>query len=85
MELRELFTSNLGKIISGESMAEKFGVSRIAVWKKINNLKKTGYNIKSVKNSGYVMNEMPDVLNEESLKIWVKKKNTLKIGLRQNL
>ena len=34
-----------GKYVSGESLADDFGLSRNAVWKAINDLKKTGYRV----------------------------------------
>jgi len=43
-------------------------ISRTAVWKKIQNLKKLGYNIESVKNRGYRLISKPDIpLSEEVL------------------
>ena len=49
--------------ISGEEMAKHFGVSRTAVWKNITKLKNEGYNIKSVSNKGYFLEETNDILN----------------------
>ena len=45
--LREL-EQNRGKAISGQEMADKFNVSRNAIWKAINSLKNSGYNIESI-------------------------------------
>ena len=54
--------------ISGELISKKFNISRTAVWKKIQNLKKLGYNIESVKNRGYRLISKPDIpLPEEVL------------------
>jgi len=54
--------------ISGELISKKFNISRTAVWKKIQNLKKLGYNIESVKNRGYRLISKPDIpLSEEVL------------------
>lgn len=39
--------------VSGEALSSKFGISRTAVWKHINSLKKDGYEIISVTNKGY--------------------------------
>ena len=38
--------------VSGQELCEKFGVSRTAVWKVMNQLKKEGYEIESVQNKG---------------------------------
>ena len=39
--------------ISGQMLCEELGISRTAVWKNINSLKKEGYVIDSVNNKGY--------------------------------
>ena len=44
-------------------MAKHFGVSRTAVWNNITKLKNEGYNIKSVSNRGYFLEETNDILN----------------------
>ena len=54
--------------ISGELISKKLNISRTTVWKKIQNLKKLGYNIESVKNRGYRLISKPDIpLSEEVL------------------
>jgi len=46
--------------ISGEKLAETLGVSRTAVWKQIKSLRKSGYEIESIKNKGYKLVSRPD-------------------------
>ena len=41
--------------VSGQELCEHFGVSRTAVWKAINQLKKEGYKIEAVTNKGYLL------------------------------
>ncbi len=53
--------------ISGQELCERFGVSRTAVWKSINQLKKQGYEIEAVTNKGYRIVSAPDLLNENEL------------------
>lgn len=43
--------------VSGQELCEHFGVSRTAVWKAINQLKKEGYLIEAVQNRGYLLRE----------------------------
>ena len=50
-----------GDYISGQELCGKFGVSRTAVWKVINQLKEEGYGIEAVQNKGYRLNANPDV------------------------
>lgn len=46
-----------GTYISGQELCERFGVSRTAIWKQIEQLKKDGYVIEAVKNRGYLLKE----------------------------
>ncbi|MDR1567324.1 MAG: bifunctional biotin--[acetyl-CoA-carboxylase] ligase/biotin operon repressor BirA [Streptococcaceae bacterium] len=55
------------KPLSGEKLAEGLGISRAAVWKSIQDLKLAGYNIISIKGTGYLLAES-DVLNAENIK-----------------
>ena len=57
-----------GDYVSGQDLCEKFGVSRTAVWKGINQLKEAGYEIEAVPNKGYKLLSVPDALSEEELK-----------------
>lgn len=41
--------------ISGEKMAERLHISRNAVWKAVQSLKKQGYEIQAVTNRGYIL------------------------------
>lgn len=53
--------------ISGQQLCERFGVSRTAVWKVINQLKEEGYQVEAVRNRGYRIIENPDVITKEEL------------------
>lgn len=55
------------KFISGQELCNRFGVSRTAVWKVINQLKKEGYRIEAVQNKGYHMVSSPDLLSKYEL------------------
>jgi len=48
--------------VSGEVLAQKLGISRVAVWKQIQKLKDTGYKIISDQNLGYCLVSRPDLL-----------------------
>ncbi|MCX7714965.1 MAG: biotin--[acetyl-CoA-carboxylase] ligase [Clostridia bacterium] len=54
--------------ISGETISERLGISRSAVWKYINKLKEEGYIIDSVTNKGYKLVGLPDILSSEEIK-----------------
>lgn len=53
--------------VSGQKVCETFGVSRTAVWKAINQLRKSGYEIEAVSNKGYRLVSIPDILNQNEL------------------
>lgn len=64
----ELLECNRGESISGERLAGLLGVSRNAVWKAINELKKDGYNIMAVTNKGYCLSDDNDIISAEGIK-----------------
>lgn len=53
--------------VSGQELCNKFGVSRTAVWKAINQLKENGYEIEAVQNKGYHLLSAPDVMDQTEL------------------
>lgn len=57
-----------GDYISGQEFCRRFGVSRTAVWKAVNQLKEEGYGIEAVQNKGYRLRSNPDVLSSSELK-----------------
>ena len=52
--------------ISGQRICDELGVSRTAVWKYMNSLKKEGYEIESVTRKGYRLLQSPDLLTREA-------------------
>ena len=53
--------------VSGQELCRRFGVSRTAVWKVVNQLKEEGYEIEAVRNRGYALKGAGDVLSEAEL------------------
>lgn len=53
--------------ISGQELCERFGVSRTAIWKAVNQLKEAGYEIEAIQNKGYKILSVPDRLSEREL------------------
>lgn len=54
--------------ISGEVLAKKLGISRVAIWKQIQRLKNLGYKIIADQNSGYCLISRPDLLLPQEIK-----------------
>ena len=53
--------------MSGQELCERLGVSRTAVWKVIGQLKEEGYGIEGVKNRGYHISSIPDIMTEAEI------------------
>lgn len=56
-----------GSYVSGQELCERFGVSRTAVWKAINQLKKEGYQISAVQNKGYLLEQEEEIFGQNEL------------------
>lgn len=65
--LKRLFDAN-GEPVSGQQIADEFGVSRTAIWKYVKELEKEGYEIGSVRKKGYYLVTVPDRVNEANVK-----------------
>ena len=58
--------------ISGQKLSEEFGMTRTAIWKYINALKKDGYEIESISRRGYKLKSSPDLLSEIEIRKYLK-------------
>ncbi|MBS7577497.1 MULTISPECIES: biotin--[acetyl-CoA-carboxylase] ligase [unclassified Enterococcus] len=65
-----------GQAVSGEKIAESLGISRTAIWKSIQELKNLGYQIDSIKGSGYLLGSS-DILNPDEIKHLFNKNNLI--------
>jgi len=61
-KILDLLRKSGDRYVSGEEMAEKLGVTRTAVWKHIQELRSSGYEIVSHSRNGYSLRESPDSL-----------------------
>ncbi len=60
--------------LSGQQLCDYFQVSRTAVWKVIEQLKKEGYQIEAVRHKGYRLVGSPDVLSKAEIESVVQTK-----------
>lgn len=51
-----------GEWISGESLSNRIGVSRSAIWKQVSKLKEDGYSIESSPKKGYLLRKISEML-----------------------
>ncbi|HNX40382.1 MAG TPA: biotin--[acetyl-CoA-carboxylase] ligase [Methanothrix sp.] len=56
-----------GEWVSGEEMARRLSISRSAVWKQIQILRRRGYAISSSTRKGYRLTASPDLLNADQI------------------
>lgn len=56
-----------GEPISGEELGKRLGISRTAVWKYVNELRRKGYQIDSSPRRGYFLVKSPDLLLPEEI------------------
>ena len=63
-----LLEGSRGAFVSGEEVALRLGVSRNAVWKAAEALRREGYCIESVKNRGYRLAESSDRLSPQGIR-----------------
>ena len=72
---------NRDTAVSGQALADRFGVSRNAVWKVINQLREDGHEILSDGNKGYRLDYASDVLSEAGIRVFLPKREDLKIAV----
>ncbi len=58
---------NTEEYISGQSICDEFGVTRAAIWKAIEQLRNEGYVIDAVRNKGYKLVEVPELLSKKEI------------------
>jgi BirA family biotin operon repressor/biotin-[acetyl-CoA-carboxylase] ligase len=64
LRILTLLESRPGDYFSGEEIGKALGVSRSAVWKQINLLRRSGYRIHSAPNKGYCIEKQENVYND---------------------
>lgn len=63
----KLLIENRDSYVSGGEIASMLGVSRNAIWKAINDLRKSGYEIAAVNNKGYMLSSTNDIISTQEI------------------
>ena len=75
----EALRASKGEYISGERLSQTLGITRAAVWKGVDALRREGYEIESKTRLGYRLLSAPDTLDPETLAAQL---NTAVVGCR---
>ncbi|WP_243373333.1 biotin--[acetyl-CoA-carboxylase] ligase [Geotalea sp. SG265] len=75
----EIFRERKGEVISGEELSTMLGISRTAVWKHVEGLRKLGYTVSAVPAKGYRMVASPERLVADEIAAGL---STERIGTR---
>lgn len=67
LEILKILEESRGEAVSGERIAKMVHITRSAVWKNINSLKKAGFLINSTNNKGYELTAENDIFHETSI------------------
>ena len=63
-----LLRANPEGYVSGEQVSEQLGLSRAAVWKAVDALRRKGYDIEARAGMGYRLVSAPDLVTEEEIR-----------------
>ena len=66
-ELLKLFEENPGIHLSGQRIGDELQISRNAIWKAVNQLRKEGYDIESKSGAGYLYNRKENRLSFDAI------------------
>ncbi|WP_432355143.1 biotin--[acetyl-CoA-carboxylase] ligase [Sporosarcina sp. A2] len=61
--------------ISGQQLADEYGVSRTAIWKYVKELESEGYEIGSIRKKGYYLIDSPDSVSSAAIQQYVDSEN----------
>ncbi len=67
-ELLRMLRERPGAYVSGEELSGRLGVTRAAVWKAVDVLRREGYVISSGTNKGYRLEQAPGTLSAAEVK-----------------
>lgn len=73
----KILEENKGDFVSSRVLTAETGVTRNAVWKAVNDLKNSGYQIESVTNKGYKLEECSDIISLQAIEKYLKNKKLL--------
>lgn len=67
-EVLDFLRSAEGGCASGEELSRRLGLSRTAIWKAVDQLRRQGYEIEAQAGKGYRLVTAPDALSESEIR-----------------
>lgn len=83
--LLRILEDRRGQHVSGEKLACALGVSRNAVWKAAEALRKEGYTVEAVTNKGYALSQENDPLSRTSIERYLPQGHPFDISVRKRV
>ena len=77
-----LLRAREGEYLSGEELSRQLGLSRTAVWKAVDALRRAGYAIEAKTSRGYRLTAAPDALTEPEIRNFLQETRTVGRELR---
>ncbi|WP_246476581.1 biotin--[acetyl-CoA-carboxylase] ligase [Salicibibacter cibi] len=74
-DLLQVLTEMQDGYVSGQQISDRLGVSRTAVWKHMEDLRKEGYVIEAIPRKGYQLKTRPETLSEAEIKAGLSTKS----------
>lgn len=68
------YLKNVPDFVSGQEISNKFQLSRAAIWKNVEELRKEGYSIEAISRRGYCLRGVPDKIISRELQFDLKTK-----------
>lgn len=68
-----------GGFVSGETLAERLGISRNSVWKAVTSLRSDGFEIEAVTNKGYILSSEGTALSEPVIRKYLPENDSRSI------
>lgn len=83
--LLRMLEDSLGQHVSGAKLARSLGVSRNAVWKAVESLRREGYTITAATNKGYALSQENDLLSPQSIGRYLPCDHPFDIAVRKRV
>ncbi|MFC0559911.1 biotin--[acetyl-CoA-carboxylase] ligase [Halalkalibacter alkalisediminis] len=77
-KLLKVFADHPGEFVSGEKISQQLGCSRTAIWKHIDELRKSGYTLESAPRKGYRLVSKADGIHSHEVRVGLK---TSRLGM----